>query len=164
VTVTFLDTLQNELNNGNPTSVANIIKLMQLGTMLSPIKVTSGTITATAAPVITSAAFYAGATVTGVPAANEEPAEATLPAILVVRTLRVTASGTAASVGSYIVSDAGGTPTLPTGGASAGVGIATLSDDGTTITFPNTVTAFVLEYVARSATDLQTAFAPANGQ
>lgn len=164
MTVTFPDTLQNELNDGNLTTIANIIKLMQLGTMLSPIKVTVTGLTATAAPVITTAAFYAAATVTGVPAANEEPAEAVLPAILAVRTLRVTASGTAASVGTYIVGDAGATPTLPTGGASAGVGIAALSDDGTTITFPNTITAFVLEYVARSAVDLQTAFAPASGQ
>ena len=49
---------------------------------------------------------------------------------------------------------------VPPGGAGAAVGIARLSDDGKTITFPNTVTGFVLHYMPRAETALDTQFDP----
>lgn len=48
-------------------------------------------------------------------------------------------------------------------GAGANVGLALLSDDGKSLTFPTTVTAFVLEYVPRSAVDLASNYYPAVG-
>jgi hypothetical protein len=67
------------------------------------------------------------------------------PAIKALRTLRVTA-GAAAFVGSYMLTDSGGTPTSPV--ASTVLGIATISDDGKTITFPagTQATAVTVEY------------------
>ena len=65
---------------------------------------------------------------------------------LVVGALRVV-TGAATFVGSYAVTDVGGTPLSPA--ASTLVGLATLTDDGKTITFPvgAAVTAFTIEYV-----------------
>lgn len=67
------------------------------------------------------------------------------PPIKNLRTLRVTA-GAAAFVGSYMLTDVGGTPTSPV--ASTVLGIATISDDGKTITFPagTQATAITVEY------------------
>jgi hypothetical protein len=73
---------------------------------------------------------------------------------------RVTASGTGASVGTYLVTpDINATKLVPPGGASVAVGIATISVDGKTITFPNTVTAFVIAYVPAPKLALATKFA-----
>jgi hypothetical protein len=68
------------------------------------------------------------------------------PPALAIAALRVTA-GAAAAVGSYAVTDVGGTPLSPAAGTV--VGLATLSNDGKTITFPggSDVTALVLEYI-----------------
>lgn len=146
-------TMQQVLNKANLNQLATVLQKIKLGNVLASVKVAVASLGATASPVITGAGVLAAATsIAGLDRATADR----LPAIQVVKTLRVTASGTSASVGSYIVADAGGTPTLPTGGASAGVGIATLSDDGTTITFPNTVTAFVIEYVPRPDVALST--------
>lgn len=142
-------TLQQVLNKANLNQLATILQKMKLGNMLNPVKVVATGLTAAASFDITTAAVRQASTITGL----ERDTGDALPAILSVKTLRVTASGTANSVGTYIVSDASGTTVSPT--ASANVGIALLSDDGTTLTFPTTVTAFVLEYVPRSNTDLE---------
>ncbi len=172
-TKTFPENLQDELNNANPNTIADVFRQMALGNMLSAVKVTVTSMTAVAAVPLTTPATFTGATVTiaGLPASTTaeggDPgvSPTPFPAILVVRTLRVTASGTSGSVGAYIVTDAGGTAIVPPGGASAAVGVALMSDDGTTLTFPNTVTGFVLEYTPRSAVDLiSTLFAPFTGQ
>lgn len=146
MTTTKVETIRQVLNQASPDELADAFRKIKLGDMLSVIKVTVAALTATAAPDITSAAVKAAATIVGTTLESGE----NLPPIGQLLSLRVTASGTAASVGSYIATDTGGTATLPTGGASAGVGIAKLSDDGTTITFPNTVTAFVVTYRPRA--------------
>lgn len=134
-TTTVPVTLQQTLDVANPVDLADALRKVKLGTLLTPTVYTSGTIGAIAA----------------VPLPVAQPA-------LVVMSARVLASGTAASVGTYMVGDAGSTPTLPTGGASAGVGIASLSADGSTITFPNTVTSVVVQYLPRSAAPITGGF------
>lgn len=141
-------TLQQVLNKANLNQLATILQKMKLGNMLNPVKVVATGLTGAASFDITTAAVRQASTITGL----ERDTGDNLPAILSVKTLRVTASGTANSVGTYIVSDASGTAVSPTAGAN--VGIALLSDDGTTLTFPTTVTAFVIEYVPQSNVDL----------
>lgn len=142
-------TYQQWLNRANLNLLPTIFQKMKLGNMLSPVKVTVASLTATATPDITSAAVLAAASaISGL----ERETGDRLPAILAVKTLRVSTSGTANTVGSYAVTDAAGTALTPT--ASANVGLALLSDDGTTLTFPTTVTGFVIEYIPRSNTAL----------
>ena len=133
-------TYQNWLNKANANLLPTLFQKMKLGNMLSPVKVTVTGLTATASPDITSTAVRLAATVSGLERETTDP----LPAILAVKTLRVTGVGTGAT-GSRVVTDAGGTA----------VGdVALLSDDGTTLTFEGTVTGFILEYIPRSATAL----------
>ena len=135
------------LDKAAPDLTPDLLRKMHFGKMMTPIKVTVSGLTATATPDITSAAVKAAATIAGIELETGE----NLPAIGQVVSLRIAASGTAASVGTYGVTDAGGTAIIPPGGASAAMGIAKLSDDGKTITFPNTVTGFVLVYYPRAA-------------
>lgn len=158
MTTQLSNTLQRALDAGDLNVLADLMRKIRLGTMLSPIKLVATGLTAAASFDITAVAFRAFCTLTGV----EIPTGEGLPAILAVKTLRITASGTAGSVGPYVVGDAGVTPAIPptaTAYAGAAVGLAKLSDDGKTITFPNTVTAFTLEYIARAYTDLDDTFA-----
>lgn len=151
-------TLQQILNYANANQIPNALRKVKLGNVLASVKVVVTGLTATATPDITSASVLAAATVTGL----DRAANDALPAIGLVKTLRVTASGTAGSIGPYVITDAGGTAAIPptaTAYAGAAVGVATLSDDGKTLTFPNTVTAFVLEYMPRSDADLSTVWA-----
>lgn len=142
-------TLQEVLNKANLNQLPTVLQKMKLGNMFNPVKVVATGLTAAAAFDITTAAVRAASTITGL----ERDTGDNLPAILAVKTLRCTASGTGTTVGSYMVTDAGGTAVSPA--TSTAAGIALLSDDGTTITFPTTVTAFVLEYIPRSYTDLE---------
>lgn len=154
-TATAEKTLRSALNIANLNELCEVLQRIKLGNMLSPVKVVVAALTAAAAVDITAAATKAAATITGITLATGE----NLPAINLVKTLRVTASGTAGSLGTYIIGDAGSTPIVPPGGAGVAVGIATISDDGKTITFPNTVTAFTIEYMPRPAVSLDTAYA-----
>jgi hypothetical protein len=146
-------TLQQVLNKANLNQLATILQKMKLGNMLNPVRVVVTGLTATQEINITSAAVRAAATITGL----ERETGDSLPPILSVKVLRVTASGTANSVGSYAVTDGLVADVArcvsPTAGAN--VGLALLSNDGTKLTFPSTVTAFVLEYIPRSNTDLE---------
>lgn len=139
-------TYQQWLNKANANLLPTIFQKMKLGNMLSPVKVTVTGLTATTTPDITSAAVRLAATVTGL----ERETTENLPAILAVKTLRVTAVGTGAT-GPRVVTDSGGTAVAPSSGIA---GVALLSADGTTLTFECTVTGFVLEYIPRSATAL----------
>lgn len=139
-------TYQQWLNRANLNLLPTIFQKMKLGNMLSPVKVTVASLTATATPDITSAAVLAAATITCL----ERETGDRLPAILAVKTLRVTAVGTGAT-GPRIVTDSGGTAVAPSSGIA---GVALLSADGTTLTFEGTVTGFVIEYIPRSATAL----------
>ncbi len=147
-------TLQQVLDQANPNNLPDALRLVKLGHMFAPIKVVVTTLDADATVDVTSALVLADSVVTGITLADGEM----LPAIGIVRSLRVTASGTAGSLGTYGITDPDGTAIVPPGGAGASMGIAELSDDGTTITFPNTVTGFVLTYIPRSYTDLDTTF------
>lgn len=142
---------QAVLDRSNPNDMPAALALAQMGTRLAPLKRTFTGLTAAAAFDLT--AIDGTGETTG--AANPNRLAAAT-----VRNLRCTASGTANSVGSYIVSDAGGTAVSPTAGAN--VGIALISDDGKTITFPTTVTAFTIQYEPRtlSATQMAADFAP----
>ena len=152
MTATAASTLQTTLDKGNPNLVGDCARKMHLGTMLTPLKRTFTGLTAAAAFDLT-AIDGTGETV-GTSNANRLAA-------LAVGTLRVTASGTANSVGAYAVSDVGATPVSPTAGAN--VGLATLSNDGKTVTFLTTVTAFIIEYIPRSFTDMTAVDAALDG-
>lgn len=159
MTTTSADvTKQQELNRGKPDKIATVFQAMKLGNMLAgSVKVTAAALAPAATFDITTAAVRAASTISGLDRESSD----NLPPIMVVKTLRVTASGTANSVGSYIVSDAAGTALSPTAGAN--VGIALLSDDGKSLTFPSTVTAFVIEYVPRPAVDITSSLYPVVG-
>ncbi len=150
-TTTKNRTLQLVLDVANPNDLPAALAQLKLGTVFAPLKRTFTGLTAAASFDLT-AIDGAGET-TGAGNPNRLPAAH-------VRTLRVTASGTANTVGSYIVSDAAGTAVSPTAGAN--VGIALLSDDGKTVTFPTTATAFIIEYVplTLSAAQMAAVFAP----
>jgi hypothetical protein len=157
-------TLQTTLNGvEGPGRLSNVFSQAKLGTMLRSLKVTATGLTAAASFDLT--ALLAAGLAQGVPAtfaivgdlpegyvASSTP----LPPANVVKSLRVTASGTGVSVGNYVAGDAGSTKIVPPGGAGVAVGVATLSDDGKTITFPNTVTAFVIHYMPAATVDMGT--------
>lgn len=159
MTTTSADvTKQQELNRGKPDKIATVFQAMKLGNMLAgSVKVTAAALAPAATFDITTAAVRAASTISGLDRESSD----NLPPIMVVKTLRVTASDTANSVGSYIVSDAAGTALSPTAGAN--VGIALLSDNGKSLTFPSTVTAFVIEYVPRPAVDITSSLYPVVG-
>jgi hypothetical protein len=146
-TTSKVSTFQRLLAKMDLNILADLFRKMKFGRTLGPVKVTVSGLTASAAPDITSAAVKAAGTIVGMDLETGE----NLPPIGRVISLRVVASGTAASLGTYGVTDTGGTAIIPPGGASAAMGIAKLSDDGTTLTFPNTVTGFVLVYYPRIA-------------
>lgn len=155
MTTTLNPTLQRALTAANPNNLADALRKVNPGKTNAVIKVVVTGMTANASPDITSATDMDGTnTVTGYDLGADEQ----LPAIGQVVSLRVTASGTAASLGTYGITDVGGTAIIPPGGASAAMGIAKLSDDGKEITFPNTVTAFVLQYIPRSETPVTDTF------
>jgi hypothetical protein len=142
------------LNMARPDQLADVLKAIKVGNMFSPVKAVVAGLGATATPTINSAATKAAATVTGITLRTGE----NLPPIGLVKSLQVIASGTAASLGSYIAGTAGSTPLIPPGGAQAAVGIFTLSEDGVTLTFPNTITAFTIEYIPRPYVAMTTEF------
>lgn len=154
MTTTKTETIQEVLETANLNQLADGLKKIDFAKMLATVKAAMTGLAAAAAFDITTAAVKAAAIVGGIVLESGE----NLPPIGAVVSLRVTASGTANSVGTYAVGDAGSTPVSPTAGAN--VGLATLSDDGKTLTFPTTVTAFVLQYQPRAAAALTTKFAP----
>lgn len=153
-TSTLSQTIQSELNKANPNNLADLMRTGKPGNFFGVIKVvmTGG---ALAAYDITTAAFKALSTITGITLADGE----TLPPIRNVRSLRVTAATTGSTVGSYAITDASGTAL--TANTSAVTGLAKLSDDGKTLTFVTAdVTAFVLIYEPQWASDLTSQFPP----
>lgn len=131
----------------------HLLKSAKFGNMLSVAKVVVTGLTATAMVDLTAASTKAAATVTGIDLDVGE----SLPPVAACRTLRVTASGTSNTVGTYILSDA--SATMVDANASARVGIARISDDGKTLAFPTPITAFTIEYEPMAAVDLGGSFA-----
>jgi len=140
------------LNNSDLNTIADVLKKIKAGTMFSRVKVVAAGLTAAASFDITTAAFKALSTITGITLASDE----TLPPIGVPIGLQLIASGTAGSLGTYVLGPVTATPAIPAGGAQVTTGVARLSDDGKTITFPNTVTAFTLLYYPAPAVALNT--------
>lgn len=152
-TKTLTELVYDILNEANPNRVINALRLMKLGNMFTPRKVTFAALAAAAAHNITDAAHFAAATVVPAYPSTGPSAKLLLPAILAIISLRVTAG--AAQPGARVPIDSGGAPAASaTGIGGAPGGTAALSDDGTTITFEANVTAFVLEYIPRSDVDL----------
>lgn len=141
MTTTARDTYRDALDRANPNELADLLRQIKLGSVLTPLN-RDFTITASATLDVT--AKDAAGEVVG---ASNPKRKAILAAIAV----QVTASGTAGSLGAYLVADAGATPKIPVGGAGLTPGICTLSDDGKTLTFPNTVTGVTVQYVPRAA-------------
>lgn len=143
--------LQNVLDAGNPNDMDAAMAQLDIGTVFTPLKRTFTGLTAAASFDLT--AIDGTGEITG-------PSNPLRLAANIVRSLRVTASGTAATVGSYFVSDAGGTAV--SAATSGAAGIALISDDGKTLTFPTTITAFTIQYMPRtlSAAQMAADFAP----
>jgi hypothetical protein len=150
-------TIRDVLNNSDLNEVADVLKKIKAGNMFSRIKVVAAGLTAAASFDITTAAFKALSTITGITLQSDE----TLPPIGMALGLQLTASGTAGSLGTYLLGPVTATPAIPAGGANVTPGVARLSDDGKTITFPNTVTAFTFIYMPAPFVALNTEF-PAN--
>lgn len=132
-TTTTPTTLQEKLDNADPNDGWDMLRKVKLGTLLSPLKRTFTGLTAAASFDLT-AIDGTGETV-GLANPKRLP-------MLAPKTLRVTAGAAAAGV--RTLGDVGATPSAT---------VATISDDGKTVTFEGNVTAFIIEYVPRSATD-----------
>lgn len=153
-TTTFIRSLQLVLDQALPGEFVDGCRSLKLGTTFTPLK-----------RVFTGLSASATVDLTALDATGETPIGATNPSrlpALVVTYLRVDASGTAASVGNYIVGPPTSTLLVPPGGANTAVGVARLSDDGKTLTLPNTITGLTIQYVPRmlQVADMQAAFAP----
>lgn len=144
MTTTVNQTVQQQGDLANPNTLADFLRLVALGHFFANLKVTFAALTSAAAQDVTTAAAKAAATISGLSLDTGE----NLPAIGVVKTLRVTAG--AAAAGARFVTDAGGTPSTT---------VATLSDDGKTLTFEAAVTGFVVEYQPRSGVDMTATWA-----
>jgi hypothetical protein len=145
VTATETNTGQDVLDRADPNELADILRKIKLGQMLNPVKVSFTGLSATAAKII--AQLKAGSTGVTVNQGLQIGAADPLPSILSVVAVRV--AGGSAAAGVRMIGDAG---------ATASSTVARLSDDGTTLTFEDTVTAMVLEYIPRPATDLNAKF------
>lgn len=148
MTLSVATTLQKALDRGDLDILGSVVQKMKLGTMMTPLKRVFAGLTAAASFDLTLI-DGTGETV-GAANANRLP-------VLCTHYLRLDASGTAASVGNYIVGPPTSVLLIPPGGANAAVGVARISDDGKTITFPNTITGFTISYIPRSNVDMTAA-------
>ncbi len=135
------DTVQLALDQANPNYLADVLRQVKLGHFFSVVKAVATGLTSATAQNITTAAFKAASTITGITLATGEE----LPPIGIVRTLRT-------GDGPYIVTDSGGTAVTATGTYP---GTAKLSDDGTTLTFLAALTALTIEYQPASLISTQ---------
>jgi hypothetical protein len=141
MTVTAQTTLKTALNTARPEQLADIARQMQLGTMLAPLKRAFTGLASGTTHILT--ALDATGEVVGASNPNRLAA-------LCVNSLRAVTGTT--FVGTYAVSDVGGTVVTPA--TSTLVGVATLSDDGRTLVFPGAITAFTITYIPRSTVDM----------
>lgn len=159
MTTTLKKTLGMVLDDANPNTFPDALRKMKLGTMLTPIKVVATALTAAAAFDITTAAFLAKCTVTGISLPNND--YVTLPPIRRCSSVLVTAG---AQAGVRVVAPAEATPIAPLNstGTPTSVGVCTLSDDGKTLTFETSaaVTAFEFWYEPAPLNSLTTTYYP----
>lgn len=154
MTTTRTRSLKDVLDNANPNELADALRKLRLGTMLTPLKRVFTGLTAAAAFDLT--AIDATGETTGPSNPNR------LPALAVIALEGVTETSGTASKGTYAIGVHGVSTTIdPTNSTVAGV--ATLSDDGKTLTFPEAdVTGFTIIYLPRtvSAAEMAAEFAP----
>ena len=100
MTTTKAATIQSTLEKADPNSIADALRYLGLGKLFAPITVTVTGLTASATVDITSAAVKAAAVIVGIDALDDGEY---LPALGCLLSLRVTASGTAGSVGHLCV-------------------------------------------------------------
>lgn len=129
MTVTTAETLKSVLTKADPNKIADALAKVNLGNMVVPNKQTYTGLVSAAAHDLTDVA-HGGQ-----------------PAAMVIGSVRVTAG--AAAAGLRQIGDAAATPSAT---------VATISDDGKTITFEAGVTAFIVSYLARSASDVTALF------
>jgi hypothetical protein len=144
-TTTATETLKKVLTEADPNRLADALRKVDLGNLLQMKEHDTGTITGVAAVPLPEGA-------------------------LAVLSAHVITSGTAASVGHYMVGNSATTPLLPPGGANTAIGLASaqgiaapgagLTGAGkiTTVTFPNTVTRVVFRYIAGPTADMTAKF------
>lgn len=162
-TEVLTDTVQIELDNANPNTLASALQLVKLGSVLGLLKATMVGLTPAATYDITKIPPSASAGYALNKGALADDGGTALPPIGAVKSLRVTAATTATVVGTYGISDAAGTVVSPA--THTVMGIALLSDDGKTLTFASAdVTAFVIEYYPAPAVALTATYAPFTGQ
>lgn len=153
MTTTRNRTVRRVLNGALPDNAFDALRKIKIGNMLSNVKVVAAALVAGTVFDITTLAFKAKSTITGIELDSNEA----LPPISELISLRVvTATG---NIGTYGVTDAGGVALAP-GTANGVSGVALLSDDGKTITFPSNVTAFTLIYKPGPAISLDSIFEP----
>lgn len=138
VTATHARTIQEVLNAGDANEIADALRKIRFGNMVTPLK-----------RVFTGLSSAASFDLTALDAYGETtgPSNPNRLAALAVNTLRVV-TGTATGVRQ--VCDVG---------ATLSTSIARISDDGKTITFEAVITAFTIEYIPRPYTDPTTVFA-----
>lgn len=133
MTTTAVETLQTTLDNANPNDLADALRLIKLGTMLAPAKYDTGIINAAAT------------------------VELPTPALKIISAY-VKSATTAASVGSYLVTD-NLSQAVVSPAASTAVGIAQIAADGQTLTFASgDITQAQITYLPAPATALSTEF------
>lgn len=143
-------TLRDAVNASKEGQMDDALKLMALGTMLTPMKYTI-TLTTPATTInlttVGTAAQPATITPASISPVLTDPTDInTLPAALNPTTTYVNVTvGTAAGVRTVI--DAGGTPAVS-------ATLASLNDAGTILTFEATVTTVIVWYVPRSASSM----------
>lgn len=132
VTTTKQLTLQQALSDADPDKIADALRQVDLGNMLTKVDET-----------ITPAAVSATITLS-------QPA-------LMIQSVRVTSNaGGTGTTGTFYVGDAGATPSAAASGKN---GLCSLSADGTTLTFEGTVAACRIVYIPQSETPLTNNFA-----
>lgn len=128
-TTTVFESIAAILDKANPETLADALRRVKLGTILTPLKKTFASLT--------------GAEVHDLTDAEHD----NMPPVLMIIALNVTAG--AAAAGARMVGDVGATPSAT---------VVALSDDGTTLTFEAHVEDFVIEYIPRSDVDITSAF------
>ena len=123
MTTTAVYTLQKALDAANPSQIADALREIGLGTMLTPIKET----------------ITLGSVRNHIHLLSDSSAKLAAQQILMCRVSDVT--GGAGAVGVRVIGDASATPADP---GATGPGIASLSADGDIITFEGTVLAVVV--------------------
>jgi hypothetical protein len=151
VTATKPTRVRDILNASKEGQMDDAFLKAQMGNMLCPFKFTvTGLVAATTIDITTAAVAAAAVPGPFTPALTTPDDITRLPAALGPGSMAVRVTAGAAAAGARLMTDAGGT---------ASATVAVLSDDGKSITFEATVSAFVIYYVPRSATDLLALFA-----